>query len=120
MKRAFTDATSALALLCPLLIALTALGQSPDSEIGREVAIPKHLQDGEEFTTPLRRLISYGSKLFTAKFTVEEGGGRPLTNGTGARVSDPTSPIGVSQKLRPHRRWWRRPRDGGFCFGAAL
>ena len=93
MKRAFTGATSALALLCPLLIALTASGQSPDSEIGREVAIPKHLQDGDEFTTPLKQLIQYGSELFTAKFTIQEGAGRPLSKGTGSPISDHFSPL---------------------------
>jgi hypothetical protein len=83
----------AIALLCPLLFALTALGQSQDSEIGREVAIPKHLQDGEEFTTPLKQLIRYGSQLFAAKFTIQEGAGRPLTKGTGNPISDPSSPL---------------------------
>ncbi len=52
-KRTFTRATSTLALVYPLLVAFTAWGQSQGSEMGREVAIPKHLQDGEEFTTPL-------------------------------------------------------------------
>jgi hypothetical protein len=62
-------------------------------EIGREVAIPRHLQDGEEFDTPLPDLIVYGKKLFDAHFTREEGAGRPLTKGTGAPLSDPNSPL---------------------------
>jgi hypothetical protein len=70
-----------------------ALGQGLDPQIGREVAIPRHLQDGEEFNTPLPQLIRYGSQLFTAKFTIQEGAGRPLSKGTGAAVSDPTSPL---------------------------
>jgi hypothetical protein len=70
-----------------------ALGQGLDPQIGREVAIPRHLQDGEEFNTPLNRLIQYGSQLFTAKFTIQEGAGRPLSKGTGAPLSDPTSPL---------------------------
>ena len=93
MNRAFTGAPSALALVCPLLIALTAFGQGSGSEIGREVAIPKHLQDGEEFSTPIRQLIDYGLQLFSAKFTIQEGAGRPLTKGTGAGLSDPSSPL---------------------------
>jgi len=60
---------------------------------GREVAIPVHLQDGEEFTTPMQRLIQYGEKLFDAKFTLQEGAGRPLSKGTGTPLSDPTSPL---------------------------
>jgi cytochrome c553 len=75
------------------LIAVAASGQSPSSQVGREVAIPVHLQDGEEFTTSLGHLIEFGSQLFNAKFTIQEGAGRPLTKGTGAPISDPTSPL---------------------------
>jgi hypothetical protein len=57
------------------------------------VAVPVHLQDGEEFNTPLSRLIQYGSRLFTAKFTVQEGAGRPLSKGTGAGLSDLSSSL---------------------------
>src|SRR6516164_3678693 len=81
-----------LALLFSL-IAIAASAQSPSSQFGREVAIPAHLQDGEEFTTSIRQLIEYGAQLFNAKFTVQEGAGRPLSKGTGAPVSDPTSPL---------------------------
>ena len=69
------------------------LAQSSTSQMGREVAIPRHLQDGEEFTTPLNQLIQYGAQLFSAKFTIQEGAGRPLSKGTGAALSDPTSPL---------------------------
>jgi hypothetical protein len=77
----------------PFVIVIAASGQSPSSQVGREVAIPKHLQDGEEFTTPVDRLIQFGAQLFDAKFTIQEGAGRPLSKGTGAPVSDPTSPL---------------------------
>ena len=63
------------------------------AQIGSEVAIPVHLQDGQEFTTPLPRLLQYGAQLFNAKFTVQEGAGRPLSKGTGAPISDPSSPL---------------------------
>ena len=69
------------------------LAQSSTSQVGREVAIPRHLQDGEEFTAPLNQLIQYGAQLFSAKFTIQEGAGRPLSKGTGAALSDPTSPL---------------------------
>ena len=61
--------------------------------VGCEVAIAQHLQDGEEFTTPLQDLIAYGHKLFDARFTIEEGAGRPLSKGTGASLSDPNDPL---------------------------
>ncbi len=57
------------------------------------MAVPVHLQDGEEFNIPVSQLIEYGSRLFTAKFTVQEGAGRPLSKGTGTPLSDPTSPL---------------------------
>jgi hypothetical protein len=49
-----------LVALSPFAIVIAALGQSPSSQIGREVAIPMHLQDGEEFTTPKAQLIQFG------------------------------------------------------------
>jgi len=63
------------------------------SRVGREVAIPQHLQDGQEFTVPLRDLLAHGQRLFSAVWTIEEGGGRPRTKGTGAPLSDPSSPL---------------------------
>jgi hypothetical protein len=78
--------------LLSFILVLAALAQD-QSDIGREVAIARHLRDGEEFTIPLRELISYGSRLFAAKFTIQEGAGRPLTKGTGSPLSDPTSPL---------------------------
>ena len=87
-----------VAALSPIIITIAAWGQSSGSQnsssrIGREVAVPVHLQDGEEFTTPIMRLIQYGSRLFGAKFTVQEGAGRPQSKGTGAPISDPSSPL---------------------------
>lgn len=62
-------------------------------EIGREVAIPRHLQDGEEFEIPLLALIRHGENLFKAAWTEQEGGGRPLTKGTGKPLVDGESPL---------------------------
>lgn len=67
--------------------------QGPHGKIGQEVAIPVHLQDGEEFRTPVRALIAFGEKLFTAMWTSQEGAGRPLSKGTGAALSDPSDPL---------------------------
>lgn len=69
-------------------------GRSQDqNDVGREVAIPRHLQDGEEFNATVNELIRYGKKLFEAHFTAQEGAGRPLTKGTGAALSDTSSPL---------------------------
>lgn len=63
------------------------------TEIGQEVAIPRHLQDGEEFQISLAQLLEHGRNLFTASWTIQEGGGRPMTKGTGAPLKDPTSAL---------------------------
>src|SRR5215831_11220926 len=61
--------------------------------IGKEVAIPQHLQNGQEFQMPIRGLVQFGSQLFQARWTGQEGQGRPFTKGTGAPLSDPASPL---------------------------
>src|SRR5579863_6152340 len=76
-----------------LLVLVAALKSQSQSEIGREVAIPRHLQDGEEYDLSPSELIRYGKQLFEAHFTSEEGAGRPLSKGTGAPLSDPSSPL---------------------------
>src|SRR5260370_27296900 len=93
MSKTFPRKYKWCAALCPFLVAMVAWAQNTNSQIGKEVAIPTHLQDGEEFTTPLRKLIEYGAQLFNAKFTIQEGAGRPLSKGTGLPLSDPNSPL---------------------------
>src|SRR2546427_538200 len=90
MQRAFVASFSFLSLLS-LSVVRSALAQNP--EIGREVAVSRHLQDGEELTLPLRQLLEHGKQLFTANWTIQEGGGRPLTKGNGSPLSDPTEPL---------------------------
>ncbi len=70
-----------------------ALLRAVESEIGREVSIPRHLKNGEEYTLPLPELLDYGKKLFNANWTIQEGAGRPLAKGTGAELSDPSRPL---------------------------
>ena len=41
-------------------VTIAAWGQSSSSQVGREVAIPVHLQDGDGFTTPVAQLIQFG------------------------------------------------------------
>src|SRR5215472_5473442 len=74
-------------------ILAVAFSQPDSSDIGREVAIPRHLQDGQEFRLPIHELVAYGRKLFTAVWTIQEGGGRPMTKGTGAPLSDPSQAL---------------------------
>jgi hypothetical protein len=67
--------------------------QPATSPLGREVAIPRHMQNGEEFKTPIPQLIEYGRSIFTANWTIQEGAGRPSSKGTGAPLSDATQPL---------------------------
>ena len=82
-----------LFLLVSISLWVVREARGQNSELGREVAIPRHLQDGEEFTVSLRQLIDYGFRLFTAQFTIQEGAGRPRSKGTGAPISDPAFPL---------------------------
>ncbi len=84
-----------LVFLLPLALPLFVLALSPadETEIGREVSIARHLQDGEEYAISLLKLIQFGRKLFMARWTIQEGAGRPLTKGTGAPLSDPSDPL---------------------------
>jgi hypothetical protein len=66
---------------------------SRGATIGKEVAISRHLRDGEEFTLPLPALLQHGRDLFEANWTPQEGGGRPLTKGTGNPLGDPIHPL---------------------------
>jgi len=83
--------------LCLVLLIAVGLGlelsMAEAAEIGREVAMFRHLQDGEEYTAPLQKLIAHGRDLFAALWTVEEGGGRPLTKGTGTPIVDGSEPL---------------------------
>lgn len=85
-----------------LLIFLTMLAsaawsqdRSQASLIGKEIAIPRHFQDGEEYELSILKLIKFGESLFTAKWTVQEGQGRAHVKGlaNGPQLSDPAEPL---------------------------
>ena len=80
--------------LLPLVTLIIGSGWlQAQTQIGAEVSVPVHSQDGQEFTTALKQLLKFGKSLFTANWTVEEGGGRPETKRTGAGLSDHGSPL---------------------------
>ncbi len=79
-----------------LLLGLStlAVGVSVSAQdLGKEVAIERHLADGEEFAIPTKALVQHGQRLFDAQWTVQEGGSRPQTAGTGGDLADPSSPL---------------------------
>ena len=65
------------------------------SQLGKEVAVPVHLRDGQEYELSISRLIQFGEELFSAKWTIQEGAGRPDVKGTanGPRLSDPSQSL---------------------------
>jgi len=73
-----------------LNVAVAAL---PQNKIGREVSVPVHLQDGQEFSIHLDKLLAQGKLLFGANWTEQEGGGRPKTKGTGRPLADLSQPL---------------------------
>jgi hypothetical protein len=66
---------------------------SRQSRIGQEVSVPNHLQDGQEFSISVLDLLEHGRLLFVANWTIQEGGGRPLTKGTGNPLNDPLNAL---------------------------
>jgi hypothetical protein len=76
-----------------ITLAAACWGQALRAQIGREVAIPQHLADGDEFRLPLADLLEHGKRAFAANWTIQEGGGRPLAKGTGRELADPSRPL---------------------------
>lgn len=66
---------------------------SPKSKIGQELGAPRHLVDDEEFEMSVPELLEHGKSLFNANWTNQDGGGRPLSKGTGKQLSDPSAPL---------------------------
>ncbi len=95
MKKAWTSLVLSLLFILAALGWLNSQAAPPVSatQIGREVSVPVHLQDGQEFDIPLPYLLEHGQTLFKAAWTVQEGGGRPLSKGTGTPLADPNDPL---------------------------
>lgn len=61
--------------------------------IGQERGAARRLQDGEELTLSTGALIAQGEALFRARWTTQDGAGRPQSTGTGAGLADPSRPL---------------------------
>ena len=77
--------TTALAFVVP------SVGAS--AQVGAEKALDQHLADGEEYQVSAKKLLKHGAKVFSARFTGQDGAGRPFTKGTGGALSDAGSPL---------------------------
>jgi hypothetical protein len=91
MKRAYSK--TGLLVMAAMVVGILLSNAIGASKIGREVAVPVHLQDGQEFQMTAAQLAAFGKTLFTAMWTSQEGAGRPMTKGTGNPISDSTSPL---------------------------
>lgn len=88
--------TSFVTLTASIIIlgAMFPAGRTAEAAvIGREVAVSSHLHDGDEYGLTIPQLIRHGLTLFVAQWTDQEGGGRPLSKGTGAPLTDPNDPL---------------------------
>ena len=61
--------------------------------IGRELAVPIHLSNGEEFSVSSARLLQHGESLFTARWTSQDGVGRPFGKGNDGDLVNPDHPL---------------------------
>jgi hypothetical protein len=95
----------------PLVICTPATAQTA-SLIGKEISVPQHLEDGQELHMPIPDLIDFGNSLFRARWTSQEGQGRPLSKGTGNPLTDPASPLQVPRNFNR-----LSGPDANSCFG---
>ena len=72
MRRPRRWPTTLAALYSFCLLAFAARAQNAPSPIGREVAVPRHLQDGDEFKLSISQLNS-GPFMRHGKFTTMRG-----------------------------------------------
>jgi cytochrome c peroxidase len=63
------------------------------AQLGQEKARPQQLPDGAEYVLPLAAVLQHGQTIFSARWTIQDGAGRPLSKGTGAPLSDPSRPL---------------------------
>jgi hypothetical protein len=75
-------------MLCLFLAAGPAAGQ-----VGVELSSYERLEDGDEYRVSMPELIRRGEAAFNAEWTPGQGGGRPLSTGTGAALADLDEPL---------------------------
>ena len=99
------------AALAVMLCVVLASPAWPDP-IGVEDSGYERLEDGEEYALHLHELLRRGRLAFEAQWTPAEGGGRPLSTGTGAPLADSGRPLAF-----PHNFNRVSARDANGCSG---
>jgi hypothetical protein len=82
-----------------ILYAMGTGVSAADPVLGEERAIPRHLQDGEEYRLPLAELLRHGERLLLARWTRQDGAGRPMAKGTGAPLVDQSRPLSFPRAM---------------------
>jgi hypothetical protein len=88
MTAGFTISPRRFAIALALIFSTTRA-----AEIGRELSSYERLEDGQEHQLSVRELIRRGEAAFSAEWTPQQGGGRPLSKGVGAPLSDLSQPL---------------------------
>jgi hypothetical protein len=78
--------------LCIGLVLAIGLPARADS-IGEERSVYERLENGEEISLHLDEVLRRGRLAFEAQWTPAEGGGRPMTTGTGGALANGASPL---------------------------
>ncbi|HZD54206.1 MAG TPA: di-heme oxidoredictase family protein [Woeseiaceae bacterium] len=83
-------AAVALTLMLPVPTLADPPGAAP---IGQELSAYRRLENGEEYGLSMGELIARGKAAFVAQWTIQQGGGRPMTNGVGSALADAANPL---------------------------
>jgi hypothetical protein len=96
------------------IVALTMFSLRADAQIGERPAVAEHI-DGDGLSESLDHLFAVGQQIFTARFNVLDGQGRPASTGTGApRTPDQPAFIRTSgPDSNSCFSCHNQPRDGG-------
>lgn len=72
--------------------------------IGQEHALPRHLADGEEFTLSPYVLIDWGSRMFQANWTIQDGAGGGRATASRVRMQIPVWVVIMPRTAFPEAR----------------
>jgi len=82
-----------LATLVGLVFGADLNSQASNFQIGREVAVITHYGDDHGTLSSTRAVVNHGRLIFNADWTNQDGGGRPLTKGSGNSLVDLSQPL---------------------------
>ena len=75
------------------MLVLPIDGSARADAIGEERSSYERIENGEQYSLHLNELLRRGRLAFEAQWTPAEGGGRPMTTGTGGTLADGGKPL---------------------------